>query len=607
MEFSVGFPWNRAIHREGWDLIETESTEDQLAVSDFTMCEVRYRISPCPSQEHNDLEFLILNEKTEFSHLPTFLTVSSFELHLDGSPVLCSRFDIRTHGEVWLNLGHKVFSSGSELRPAVQLPIEFISALNADLPFSRDMKPSSLKCITHLSSLPSEIVTVDTESVQQELYRIASGFFGPGLSRILFAALEALPANVTDRVGLPPSPIVNDDIDGAVAVCEVFDANDTPSYVPFALILGSHFFDENDNDDDDSASLRERLVKTIADVRNRCFGPDAAPLHAYIDGGSDEIQLGLEDDEHGTTVVEARAKFCYLLAVKLLESGPFNAGGPNLMHVGPKRETPRTPFAKSGVRPTWTNGLMAGEWLSRCAENDFASVSEWLSSSNYLSTGYSLRRISSRIVPNDICEELFADIRDANLAIETFRKKLERLEMDTEVLVYDEQTGTTMRLENVGEGITQVIPVLASLVSSLRFSFFDPHLVMVEQPELHLHPAMAARLGDLFVVCSAEAQHVITEDDERNEDEVCINNGHAIIAETHSEHLILRILRRIRQTSDGELPEHIPPIRPDNVSVLWVDNLGRGTTVQRLRIDEQGEFIDRWPQGFFSERAEELY
>ena len=77
--------------------------------------------------------------------------------------------------------------------------------------------------------------------------------------------------------------------------------------------------------------------------------------------------------------------------------------------------------------------------------------------------------------------------------------------------------------------------------------------------------------------------------------------------ETHSEHLILRILRRIRQTTDNELPEHIPPVKPDDVCVLWVDNLGDGTTIQRLRIDERGEFIDRWPKGFFSERAEELY
>ncbi|MFO1004262.1 MAG: hypothetical protein U0936_28415, partial [Planctomycetaceae bacterium] len=79
------------------------------------------------------------------------------------------------------------------------------------------------------------------------------------------------------------------------------------------------------------------------------------------------------------------------------------------------------------------------------------------------------------------------------------------------------------------------------------------------------------------------------------------------IIETHSEHLILRILRRIRQTTNGDLPQHIPPVKPDDVCVLWVDNLGDGTTFQRLRIDEQGEFIDRWPQGFFSERAEELF
>ena len=86
------------------------------------------------------------------------------------------------------------------------------------------------------------------------------------------------------------------------------------------------------------------------------------------------------------------------------------------------------------------------------------------------------------------------------------------------------------------------------------------------------------------------------------------SQGGQCLIETHSEHLILRILRRIRQTTDAdELPEYIPRVTADDVSVLWVDNLGDGTTFQRLQIDERGEFIDRWPQGFFSERAEELF
>lgn len=59
-------------------------------------------------------------------------------------------------------------------------------------------------------------------------------------------------------------------------------------------------------------------------------------------------------------------------------------------------------------------------------------------------------------------------------------------------------------------------------------------LIAIEQPELHIHPRLQAAIGDLFV-------------------ESIQKNGHRFIIETHSEHLILRLLRRIRETEKGKL------------------------------------------------------
>ena len=42
------------------------------------------------------------------------------------------------------------------------------------------------------------------------------------------------------------------------------------------------------------------------------------------------------------------------------------------------------------------------------------------------------------------------------------------------------------------------------------------------------------------------------------------------------------------------------------LSVLYVESTPEGVRVRRLRVDEQGEFVDRWPKGFFAERMEEL-
>lgn len=131
----------------------------------------------------------------------------------------------------------------------------------------------------------------------------------------------------------------------------------------------------------------------------------------------------------------------------------------------------------------------------------------------------------------------------------------------------------------VGSGIAQVVPVVVACLAP-RLPF-----VMIEQPELHVHPRLQTHLGDLFIEASASRQ---------------------LLIETHSEHLILRLLRRIRETTDGELPSGAPAFTPDQLSVMHVESTPTGAVFKRLRVDPTGEFIDRWPSGFFAERMAEL-
>jgi predicted ATPase len=114
-------------------------------------------------------------------------------------------------------------------------------------------------------------------------------------------------------------------------------------------------------------------------------------------------------------------------------------------------------------------------------------------------------------------------------------------------------------------------------------------IIAIEQPEVHIHPRLQADLGDLLI-------HGIQNP-----------RGHRFIVETHSEHLILRLLRRIRETCGGGLPDGHPGLRPNQLSVVYVERGQSGSRAHRLRIDETGEFIDRWPQGFFEERSRELF
>lgn len=117
-------------------------------------------------------------------------------------------------------------------------------------------------------------------------------------------------------------------------------------------------------------------------------------------------------------------------------------------------------------------------------------------------------------------------------------------------------------------------------------------------PELHLHPALQSQLADALIVALGDA------DFGGHNARGC----HQIIAETHSEHLLLRLLRRIRQAADPDRSLDPHSLGRESVVVLYVDPNPDGmSTVKHLRISREGEFIDRWPHGFFEERWTELF
>ena len=114
-------------------------------------------------------------------------------------------------------------------------------------------------------------------------------------------------------------------------------------------------------------------------------------------------------------------------------------------------------------------------------------------------------------------------------------------------------------------------------------------ILAMEQPEIHLHPALQAELGDVFIESALGPRK------------------NTFILETHSEHLILRLLRRIRETSNGELVKGACAISPQDVAVLYVVPDKGGSVITEIPIRQDGEFITNWPDGFFPERAEELF
>jgi hypothetical protein len=150
--------------------------------------------------------------------------------------------------------------------------------------------------------------------------------------------------------------------------------------------------------------------------------------------------------------------------------------------------------------------------------------------------------------------------------------------------------GRSHNFTQVGSGLGYVLPVLAALSDPVL------KLIVLQQPELHLHPALQAALGDVFVEFSRRPPFGDTRMLPR------------FLIETHSEHLLLRVLKRLRQTGAEKCIDPDLQIRPDDVSILYFDPKPDGTTkVKQLRVAPDGEFMDRWPRGFFTERYEELF
>ena len=164
---------------------------------------------------------------------------------------------------------------------------------------------------------------------------------------------------------------------------------------------------------------------------------------------------------------------------------------------------------------------------------------------------------------------------------------------DVEVILRDKRSGTPVSLGDVGVGISQVIPVLvAARDQSLPIAY-------IEQPELHLHPKQQAMLGDVFAQTIRTARWYEPREGVQSQERT-------ILVETHSELLLLRILRRICETKDGIGSELTPKIQAKDVRVYAVENDIGGTVFRVMPISQAGQFVGNWPKGFFDERLDEV-
>ncbi|WP_414040457.1 DUF3696 domain-containing protein [Acidithiobacillus sp. M4-SHS-6] len=121
-------------------------------------------------------------------------------------------------------------------------------------------------------------------------------------------------------------------------------------------------------------------------------------------------------------------------------------------------------------------------------------------------------------------------------------------------------------LKDVGVGVSQVIPVIVAAL------FAQPgHIVIVEEPESHLHPLAQSKLAELLAQVSKE----------RNVQ---------FIVETHSEHLFRRMQTLIAKQQ----------ITPKDAAMYFVEREGKAARMRPLELDDFGR-VKNWPEGFFGD------
>ncbi len=223
----------------------------------------------------------------------------------------------------------------------------------------------------------------------------------------------------------------------------------------------------------------------------------------------------------------------------------------NLTSTAPLREIPnRTESIKTGAQKRW----------------DLPKVNEWVQ--NLTQGRYTVHSDNQIVLPGLRLELLHNYVQDAH-------------------------TGAQVSFDQVGMGLSQLVPIVEQVFTRPEGEFADlpsfASVHLIEQPELHLHPKMQSGIADMLI------------------DAVKNNEWQTqVIVETHSENILLRIQKRIRE---GKLD-------PEMVSIVYVEGSERSfdeygevsqhNIMYNIELSRSGDVIDPFPETFADLRIQDL-
>ena len=231
----------------------------------------------------------------------------------------------------------------------------------------------------------------------------------------------------------------------------------------------------------------------------------------------------------------------------------------SMSYLGPLRTKTERLYSWTGIEP---------ESVGYAGENTVAAI---LAARNRkISLGYKRRAKPF--------EEIIAlELKEMGLIEEFKVNPISEQRQEYEVKVCTKGSKDFVDLPDVGFGVSQVLPVLVQCFYAQPRS-----IILMEQPEIHLHPSAQSALADVMI-------------DVINSRENGANRSIQLIIETHSEHFLRRLQRRIAEDT----------VSQKKVSAYFANITKTPAVLEPLQIDMFGN-IQNWPENFFGDEMQDI-
>lgn len=315
-----------------------------------------------------------------------------------------------------------------------------------------------------------------------------------------------------------------------------------------AVLLVMQNYREIDSKVKGKISLKGELIDLGLSDSILYWGADIESLKidfTYKNGSSSEISVDYEEGSNRLSFTRNKLSYNKLSSL-------------NLRYAPALRTGPRQFYTKSGSKAgNYPNSLDAEGVISFIDVNRSVIVD-----SHMCSPGSS----------NNLASQINSWLSTVSPGFQIAISPAERLDI-TRVSFTNTKKGS-LKYEagpqNVGFGLSYVLPIISSLLSSK-----SGDLVILENPEAHIHPEGQLNLGDLISRAAAK-------------------NDRNIIVETHSDHIINAVRLAVKSGT----------LAPEDVMILNALLVNEGnytfTQFEKINIDKQGK-LSSWPTGFFDQ------